>query len=113
MTISAGEGMSNHMRKLKLGRSFGARTWGGYVGLGGTPSLVDGSSFNIPNGPFFDDGKWLLENRGFIPDELVVEDKSGKTDPQLERAVRWAMAELKKHGTKRPKPPAALRRWAG
>jgi tricorn protease len=105
ITLSAGEGLSYNLRKMKVGRSFGTRTWGGFVGLNGNPELIDGGAFLIPNAPFFDNGKWVIENRGFVPDELIADDPRGMTDPQLERAVRWAMGELRRNPPARPLRP--------
>jgi tricorn protease len=36
-------------RKAKLGTIVGKRTWGGLVGIGGYPSLLDGGTVTAPN----------------------------------------------------------------
>ena len=89
MVVSAGENFSYYFRKLHLGPVIGTRTWGGLTGLNGTPPLIDGGSINVPDAPFFDRGKWLIENHGLDPDVVVDDDPSRPTgrDAQLEAAI--------------------------
>jgi tricorn protease len=39
---SGGDAMPWYFRKAELGKLIGTRTWGGLVGIGGYPTLLDG-----------------------------------------------------------------------
>jgi tricorn protease len=98
---SGGDAMPWYFRQAKLGPLVGTRTWGGLVGIGGTPTLIDGGAVTSPNFAFYSpEGKWEIENHGVAPDVEVEFDpaawRQGR-DPQLERAVAVAMDELKAH----------------
>jgi len=97
-------------KRAKLGPVVGTRTWGGLVGIGGYPTLIDGGSVTAPHFGFWNpDGKWDVENHGTEPDVVVEMDpkewRKGR-DPQLERAVEIAMEELKKNPPPAHKKPA-------
>lgn len=97
-------------QRAKLGPVVGKRTWGGLVGIGGYPTLVDGGSVTAPHFAFFNpEGKWDVENYGTAPDVEVEFDpqqwRQGR-DPQLEKAVELALAALKKSPPPVPKRPA-------
>jgi tricorn protease len=107
---SGGDYLPYTFRQANLGPLVGKRTWGGLVGIGGYPTLIDGGSVTAPRmGIWFPPGRWDVENRGVAPDVEVEFDpkavREGK-DPQLEKAVELVMAELKKN------PPPTYQRPA-
>ncbi|MCD6347361.1 MAG: PD40 domain-containing protein [Bacteroidales bacterium] len=113
---SGGDWMPFFFRETGVGKLVGKRTWGGLVGIGGTPVLMDGGSVTAPNfGIFSKDGKWIIENEGVSPDyEIEMDPKEviDGRDPQLEKAVKVVMDELKQKGykkTPRPKYPVKRR----
>jgi tricorn protease len=96
-------------KRAKLGPVIGKRTWGGLVGIGGYPVLVDGGSVTAPHFAFFTpEGKWEVENHGTEVDVEVELDpkawREGK-DTQLEKAIELALADLKKNPIIAPKKP--------
>jgi tricorn protease len=98
---SGGDAMPWLFRQLKVGPLVGKRTWGGLVGIFGFPELIDGGRVTAPNLAFYNTrGEWEVENHGVTPDYEVDMDpaavRAGR-DPQLEKAVELAMAELKKN----------------
>lgn len=109
---SGGDAMPWYFRKAKLGPLVGMRTWGGLVGIGNYPNLMDGGVVTAPRWAFYGlTGEWEVENHGIAPDFEVEQDpklvRAGH-DPQLERAVELAMEELKKNPVptyKRPPYP--------
>jgi tricorn protease len=107
---SGGDYMPYAFRQAKLGPLVGKRTWGGLVGIGGYPSLIDGGLVTAPRlAIWFPSGDWEVENHGVGPDVEVDFDpkevRAGR-DPQLEKAVQLVLAELEKHPLKRPPRPA-------
>jgi len=113
---SGGDWMPFFFKETGVGKLVGKRTWGGLVGIGGTPGLMDGGSVTAPNfGIFSKDGKWIVENEGVPPDyevEMTPKAVIEGADPQLEKAVQVVMDELKtKKFTKlkRPKYPVKRR----
>jgi tricorn protease len=110
MSGSGGDALPWLFRRAKLGPLVGTRTWGGLVGIGGYPSLIDGGSVTAPRwGLYSAEGKWEIENIGVTPDVLVEQDpalvRTGH-DPQLERAVALALEALAKHPrAKLARPP--------
>ncbi|MCL4808031.1 MAG: protease, partial [Thermoanaerobaculia bacterium] len=110
MSGSGGDALPWLFRKAKLGPIVGTRTWGGLVGIGGYPSLIDGGSVTAPRwGIYGTEGEWEVENVGVAPDVGVEEDpalvRQGK-EPQLDRAVELALEALAKN------PPVKLKRPA-
>jgi tricorn protease len=107
---SGGDAMPFYFRKAKLGPLIGKRTWGGLVGgLGGWPVLMDGGVVTPPALGFYNPGgSWEVENFGITPDIEVELDpktvRAGK-DPQLEKAVEYLLAELKKNPPRQYKRP--------
>jgi tricorn protease len=107
---SGGDYLPYTFRQAKLGPLVGKRTWGGLVGIGGYPTLIDGGFVTAPRmGIWFPPGRWDVENRGVAPDVEVEYDpqavRAGK-DPQLEKAVEIVLDELKKNPPKKYKRPA-------
>jgi tricorn protease len=110
---SGGDALPWMFRKLGTGPLIGTRTWGGLIGIGGYPSLMDGGGVTAPRWGLFnpDTGEFDVENRGVSPDIEVEFDpaewRKGR-DPQLEKGVEVALQELKEHPVppiKRPKYP--------
>jgi tricorn protease len=110
---SGGDYLPFTFRQAGLGPLVGKRTWGGLVGIGGYPTLMDGGTVTAPRwGIWFPDGKggsgWEVENRGVAPDVEVELDpklvRQGK-DPQLDKAIEYVLAELKRNPVKHPPRP--------
>jgi tricorn protease len=102
---SGGDYLPYMFRRAQVGPLIGKRTWGGLVGIGGYPTLIDGGSVTAPHFAFYTpEGKWEIENHGVAPDvEIEFDPKAWREgrDIQLEKAVSWLMEELKKNP---PKP---------
>jgi tricorn protease len=124
MSGSGGDALPWLFEKAKLGPLVGVRTWGGLVGIGGYPHLVDDGEVTAPRWALYGtDGQWTVENHGIAPDVEVVMDpalvRQGH-DPQLERAVQLALEALQNnpppklarpaypdYGKRLPRPPGA------
>lgn len=108
---SGGDALPWMFRQMKIGPLIGRRTWGGLVGIFGVPPLVDGGFVTAPNLAFWNPftKEWDVENRGVAPDIEVELDpaavKAGR-DPQLEKAVEYVLAELKKNPPPKYEKPA-------
>jgi tricorn protease len=106
---SGGDAMPWYFREAQLGPLVGKRTWGGLVGIGGIPVLMDGGRVTSPSFGFFNpQGQWDVENHGVQPDyEVDMDPKpvSQGHDPQLEKAVSLALEELAKHPVPEPHKP--------
>ena len=98
---SGGDAMPWLFRQAKLGPLVGTRTWGGLVGIGGYPVLLDGGTVTAPRTALYGlHGEFDIENKGVPPDVEVEEDPktvAADHDPQLERAVEIVLDELKKN----------------
>jgi tricorn protease len=98
MAGSDGDIVTAAIKRLGIGRVVGVRTWGGVIGIDSRYRLVDGTGVTQPRyATWFDDLGWEVENHGVDPDVEVVirpQDWVAGTDPQLERAVAMALAEL-------------------
>ncbi len=98
---SGGDAMPWYFRKAGVGPLVGEKTWGGLIGIGGYPKLVDGGQVTAPRWAFYGlKGEWEVENHGIAPDvEVDLDPKLVREghDPQLERAVDVAMEMLKKN----------------
>ena len=110
---SGGDALPWMFRKLGIGPLIGTRTWGGLIGIGGYPPLMDGGAITAPRWGLFNPktGEFDVENKGVAPDIEVDFDpalwRQGH-DPQLEKAVSVTLANLKEHPVtpvKRPKYP--------
>jgi len=106
---SGGDAMPWLFRNQQLGTLVGKRTWGGLVGVGNYPVLMDGGSITAPSFGFFSPkGEWDVENHGVAPDvevEMSPMQVVAGHDPQLERAVTIAMDQLKKQPAAEPRKP--------
>jgi tricorn protease len=98
---SGGDAMPWYFRQAGIGPLVGERTWGGLVGIGGYPPLIDGGTVTAPRWAFYGlHGEWEVENHGIAPDvEVELDPKLARAghDPQLERAVAVALDLLKKN----------------
>ena len=98
---SGGDAMPWYFRKVGLGTLVGKRTWGGLVGIGGYPPLLDGGSVTAPRFALYGlGGTWEVENVGIAPDvEVELDPKAWRQghDAQLEKAVEIALGELETH----------------
>jgi tricorn protease len=106
---SGGDAMPWYFRKAGLGTLVGVRTWGGLVGIGGYPTLIDGGSVTAPRYAIFGlNGDWEVEGHGVAPDVEVEElpkDVAAGHDAQLERAVAIVLGQLKEHPVVEPAVP--------
>jgi tricorn protease len=109
---SGGDANPWYFRKAGVGKLVGTRTWGGLVGIGGYPTLLDGGGVTAPRYAIYGiNGDWEVENRGIPPDvevELLPKDVADGHDRQLEEGVRVALEELKANPVpefKVPTPP--------
>ncbi len=106
---SGGDAMPWYFRKAGIGPLIGHQTWGGLVGIGGYPVLMDGGGVTAPRWAIYGlKGEWEVENHGIVPDVVVDMDpklvREGH-DPQLEKAVEVELDLLKKNPPKTyPKP---------
>jgi tricorn protease len=108
MSGSGGDALPWLFRKAALGPLVGVRTWGGLVGIGGYPPLMDGGFVTAPRwGLYGTGGEWEVENVGIAPDIGVDQDpalvRQGR-DPQLEKAVEVVLDLLEKN------PPVKFKR---
>jgi tricorn protease len=107
---SGGDALPWYFRKAALGPLVGKRTWGGLVGIGGYPELLDGGGVTAPRAAIYGlNGEWEVENHGVAPDYEVDLDpaafRQGR-DAQLEKAVDVVMQLLKEHPQPaHPRPP--------
>ena len=107
---SGGDALPWMFKQAKIGTLVGKRTWGGLVGIGEIPVLMDGGHITAPSVAFFSPkGEWDVENHGVDPDVVVEQDPkavSSGHDPQLETAVAIALRELAAHPQTHPARPA-------
>ncbi|HKT30916.1 MAG TPA: PDZ domain-containing protein [Gammaproteobacteria bacterium] len=107
---SGGDAMPWYFKRMGIGPLIGERTWGGLVGIGGYPVLMDGGRITAPRWAIYGlHGHWEVENHGIAPNIEVWQDpklvRAGH-DPQLEKTVEVLMQELKAHPAPVfPRPP--------
>jgi tricorn protease len=95
----------------KVGPIVGKRTFGGGIGpYYFTPPLIDGGQIRLPNRAAYDPAgtTWGIENIGVAPDfdvEITPADVIAGRDPQLEKAVQVALAEISRKPVVVPKRP--------
>ena len=108
---SGGDALPWYFRAAGIGQLVGMRTWGGLVGIGGYPTLMDGGRVTAPRWAIYGThGQWEVENHGIDPDvEIDLDPKLVREghDPQLEKTVEVLMQSLKDHPlpTYQPPPP--------
>lgn len=92
---SGGDELPWLFRRFKVGQLVGTRTWGGLVGIGGYPALMDGSGVTAPRIALWSpESDYPVENKGVAPDvEVEVDPAAWRAghDSQLERAVALLM----------------------
>ncbi|MEV0525161.1 S41 family peptidase [Streptomyces sp. NPDC050439] len=95
---SDGDIVNAAIKALGIGPVVGTRTWGGVIGIDSRYRLVDGTLVTQPKYAFWLEGYgWGVENYGVDPDVEVVttpEDYASGRDPQLDEAIRLALASL-------------------
>ena len=100
MSGSGGDALPWYFRKAGLGPLIGKRTWGGLVGIGGYPELIDGGGVTAPRAAIYGlNGEWEVENHGIPPDVEVELDPAASAghDAQLDKAIEVVMQQLKDH----------------
>ncbi len=106
---SGGDAFPYYFRAAGLGPLIGTRTWGGLIGISGSPPLIDGGGVTAPTFSFYNlDGEWDVENQGVAPDIEVVDDPSlmlNGGDPQLDRAIAEVLKALGENPPIRPERP--------
>ncbi|MEM9293145.1 MAG: PDZ domain-containing protein [Acidobacteriota bacterium] len=110
---SGGDLLPWMFRNFELGTLVGRPTWGGLVGIFGTPNLVDGGFTTAPNIGIWTEDGFVVENIGVAPDvevEQLPKDWQQGRDSQLERAIAIALEELEANPVpERQRPPFPLR----
>jgi tricorn protease len=111
-SASDGDIFPYYFRKYGLGPLMGTRSWGGVRGIRGEWFLLDGGYITIPEDATYGvDSQWAIENHGVDPD-IPVDDTPGDwmagRDVQLQAAIDYVLAEMKKHPPSLPAPPPAL-----
>ncbi|WP_405465885.1 PDZ domain-containing protein [Streptomyces jietaisiensis] len=103
---SDGDIVNAAIKALGIGPVVGTRTWGGVVGIDNRYQLVDGTAVTQPKYAFWLEGyEWGVENHGVDPDVEVVmapQDHAAGRDPQLDEAIRLALAALEETPAKQP-----------
>ncbi len=117
---SGGDMLPHMFKKFGVGKVVGKRTWGGLVGIGGYPTLMDGGTVTAPSFAIWDPEKgFIIENEGVAPDidvDMWPKDVIAGKDPQLEKAIQVMMDELKgkpKKEIKRPPYPTPAKPMDG
>lgn len=98
---SGGDALPWYFKMDHLGPLVGSRTWGGLVGIGGYPTLMDGGHVTAPRWAVEGlNGHFPVEDHGITPTIPVFENPEAVRrgeDPQLDRAVAVALKLLKEH----------------
>src|SRR5579872_6050511 len=95
---SGGDAMPWYFRKAGLGTLVGVRTWGGLVGIGDYPVLIDGGLVTAPRYAIYG-------LKGDCEVEELPKDVAAGHDLQLEKAVSIVMEQLKQHPVVMPQVP--------
>ncbi|MCX8090515.1 MAG: PDZ domain-containing protein [Verrucomicrobiae bacterium] len=106
---SGGDCLPFYFKQSKLGPLIGQRTWGGLIGITGSPPLIDGGRVTVPTFGIYDArGEWIIEGYGVEPDIEVVDDPGEMArggDPQLERAVFEVLKAIRQNPPPKVKKP--------
>lgn len=111
LNASAAETGALMFKLAKVGPIVGKRTFGAGIGpYYFTPSLIDGGRVQLPNRAAYDPSGpgWSIENAGVAPDfdvEITPADVIAGRDPQLEKAIEVALAQISKTQPVVPKRP--------
>jgi tricorn protease len=108
-TGSDGEAFAEGIKRLKLGKVIGTRTWGGEIWLSFSNLLVDkGIASAAEFGVYGPEGTWLIEGHGVDPD-IVVDNLPHATfkgeDAQLRAAVAQLQRMIREQPVLWPPPP--------
>lgn len=110
---SGGDAFPHYFKTAGIGKVVGKRTWGGLVGLSGTPPLVDGGFFSVPTFGFYDEKGWGIEGYGVDPD-YTVENPSDEVfrdeDAQLNKAIELLQEQFEQNPVVRPVQPESPNR---
>src|SRR5258708_1742988 len=91
MSGSGGDALPWYFRKAGIGQLIGKKTWGGLVGIGGYPELIDGGRVTAPRAAIYGlNGEWEVENHGIPPDVEVDLDPAAYRqghDWQLDKSI--------------------------
>jgi tricorn protease-like protein/C-terminal processing protease CtpA/Prc len=119
---SGGDAFPTYFRDVGLGKLIGTRTWGGLVGIGGYPPMIDGGSVRVPSFAYVKkNGTWSVEGHGVDPDIEVIDDPAkmvgdgkgpidGFTDVQLDVAIEEVLKQAKAKPFVIPPRPASPNR---
>lgn len=106
---SGGDFLPYAFREAGGGTLVGKRTWGGLIGIGVAPPLIDGGRVTAPYFRFIDtSGRYTIENEGVAPDievEMTPKAVIAGGDPQLETALRVVLDQLATHRPPNPDNP--------
>ncbi len=106
---SGGDMFPYAFRAAGLGPLIGTRTWGGVIGISGSPGLIDGGGVTVPTHGMYDtEGNWVVEGYGVDPDIEVLNDPVSMErgeDPQLERGIEEVLRMLEANPPDRPEKP--------
>ena len=113
-TGSDGETFTEGAKMLGLGKVFGTRTWGGWVGIRSDKPLNDDAWYTTPEftgwGAFGDKaGKWLIEGPGVYPDVEIENDPGSMMkgeDSQLDAGIEYLLRKIKDEPKTLPPQPA-------
>jgi tricorn protease len=107
-TASDGEAFSEGVKRLKLAKVMGMRTWGGEIWLSFDNTQADNGIASAAETGVYADGKWLIEGRGVEPDIVVdnlpYQSYTGK-DEQLDAALKELEQEIEADPRPVPKAP--------
>lgn len=108
-TASDGEAFCEGIKRLKIGKVIGTRTWGGEIWLRSNNYLVDrGIATAAEFGVFSPEGAWLIEGHGVDPD-VVIDNLPHATfngkDAQLEKAIEMLQQMIKEDPRELPPVP--------
>lgn len=103
---SGGDAFPAYFRAAGLGKIVGKRTWGGLVGITGTPPLIDGGSVTAPSFGYREiTGELGIEGYGVDPDydvENYPHELAKGNDQQLNKAIDLILDALKANPPKKP-----------
>jgi tricorn protease len=106
---SGGDAFPYYFKEEKVGKLIGKRTWGGLIGYGGNPQLIDGGFLSAPSFGIWDtSGHWTVEGYGVDPDYEVTDNPAELAkgnDEQLEKAIQVINEELQNNPVKKLHKP--------
>ena len=108
-TYSDGEAFADGFKKLEMGTTIGTRTWGGEIWLNSSNRLSDNGLARAPMfGVYDENGNWLIEGHGFVPD-IEIDNLPHATfmgqDTQLDAAIKHLQQLIKEDPREVPAPP--------